>query len=890
MASIDKYKFKFSIIIAIYNIEEYLEEAIESIINQENIIFEKDVQLILVNDGSVDESGSICEKYRDMYPKNIFYKVKENGGVSSARNLGLQLATGKYVNFLDGDDKFENNVLASVSIFFEKYEEFIDVVAIGMKFFEGANHNHSLNYKFKKTKIVNILEEYDYIQLSSSSAFIKNSALKGKCFNEQLHYLEDAYLMTQIILEKKVYGVISDTTYFCRKRKSNTSATQNLTTSKEWYLPTLLKFHLSILEYGKLQLGYVPKYIQYLVMYDLQWRIKESTIKPGILTISEKKQYIEYISKIIKQIDDIIIKQQKALWAEHRLYCFKLKYGFENNLEKIITNDSIKVQYRDELLYSAATSMITIEFMNINNDSLKIEGFIPDMLLFDMNDINIKIKTDEEEYPGKWDERGVQKSFSLNTVIMKKQYFIIDIPLTKILDKSFEISLEIEGVEIKNKYRFGKYLRLFKDIDGSYFEDAGFTIKYQNGKFLIKKTKPITALVNEISFIYKLSKVTKKQALARIGSYIIKKLNRKSIWVFMDRIDRADDNAEALFKYVQDKHKVKSYFILGRQAEDYTRLSKIGKVIPYKSIKQKLVLLLADYVISSHVEHYLREPFQGKGKYLKNLCDFKFIFLQHGITKDNMSNLFNRHNKNIDLFITSGIQEYNSIFKYDYFYNENQVKLTGFPRHDFLVNNPKRQIAIMPTWRKNLASKLDTETGKRLYNENFKITEYFKLYNQIINESQIIDLCKKYNYKVIFLPHPNMMQQLEDFDKSDYVDIVEENINYNKVLCESDCLITDYSSLSFEFGYMKKPVIYFQFDYDEVFNEGSHSYEKGYYDYETMGFGPVAYKYENLLEDIKNMIINECNLDSCYVERVNKFFAYIDKNNCKRVFEEINKL
>ena len=84
-----KYKFKVSIVMAVYNVEKYLEEALESVICQD-IGFEKNVQIILVDDGTPDRSGEICDAYQKKYPNNIKVIHKTNGGVSSARNEGLK--------------------------------------------------------------------------------------------------------------------------------------------------------------------------------------------------------------------------------------------------------------------------------------------------------------------------------------------------------------------------------------------------------------------------------------------------------------------------------------------------------------------------------------------------------------------------------------------------------------------------------------------------------------------------------------------------------------------------------------------------------------------------------------------------------------------------------
>ena len=109
--------FVFSIIIAVYNTGKYLEDSIGSLVNQ-SISFEK-IQIILVNDGSTDNSEELCLKYKNIYPKNIIYIRIEHGGVSKARNEGLKYTKGQFINFLDADDKWDSKALRYVSLFFE---------------------------------------------------------------------------------------------------------------------------------------------------------------------------------------------------------------------------------------------------------------------------------------------------------------------------------------------------------------------------------------------------------------------------------------------------------------------------------------------------------------------------------------------------------------------------------------------------------------------------------------------------------------------------------------------------------------------------------------------------------------------------------------------------
>ena len=111
------YKFKISVVIPVYNCEKFLENCLDSLHAQ--TMSSDEYQIIFVNDGSTDSSGEICESFTR--EKNVVYFEKENGGVSSARNKGIELAQGKYILFLDSDDTLSPNTFVSVYNFFEEH-------------------------------------------------------------------------------------------------------------------------------------------------------------------------------------------------------------------------------------------------------------------------------------------------------------------------------------------------------------------------------------------------------------------------------------------------------------------------------------------------------------------------------------------------------------------------------------------------------------------------------------------------------------------------------------------------------------------------------------------------------------------------------------------------
>ena len=101
---------KVSIIVPIYNVEKQLAKCLDSLLNQTL----KDIQIILVNDGSEDSSAEIAKKYVVKDPDRVLYFEKENGGLSDARNYGMKYATGEYVVFVDSDDWLKEEMIETL--------------------------------------------------------------------------------------------------------------------------------------------------------------------------------------------------------------------------------------------------------------------------------------------------------------------------------------------------------------------------------------------------------------------------------------------------------------------------------------------------------------------------------------------------------------------------------------------------------------------------------------------------------------------------------------------------------------------------------------------------------------------------------------------------------
>ena len=326
--------YLFSVIIPIYNTARYLDESIGSILNQ-TIGFEN-IQLILVNDGSIDNTEGICLKYQKLYSQNIIYIKIEHGGVSKARNVGMTFAKGKYINFVDSDDKWDYKAFSLISKFFDNHKT-IDYVAARIKFFGVKNYYETLDYKFYKTRIVNLTKEYNCIQVSISSSVFKKQYIEGKLFDENVYISEDSKFINSILIVKPIIALVKEAIFYYRRREDYSSAIQNKKYSLEYYFGTPSYVFNHYIKMSKKLYHKIIPFIQYLLGYEILFRFEEPAYK--YMNSSNYNKYIVLIEQYLQQIEDKYILEQKGLSNKYILFMLSKKYKkdlryeirFENN-------------------------------------------------------------------------------------------------------------------------------------------------------------------------------------------------------------------------------------------------------------------------------------------------------------------------------------------------------------------------------------------------------------------------------------------------------------------------------------------------------------------------------------------------------------------------------
>lgn len=359
--------------------------------------------------------------------------------------------------------------------------------------------------------------------------------------------------------------------------------------------------------------------------------------------------------------------------------------------------------------------------------------------------------------------------------------------------------------------------------------------------------------------------------------------NNKPIWIICDRGPQAGDNGYKFFLFMKKEHpEVDSYFLVSKTAPEWKELDQYSDSrLEFNSLKHLIYLWRAKYLVSTHIQGYF--PFRGLGLWIKKIYPFynkkKHVFLQHGVSY-NYNKFLEYSNTQIDLFLCAIPMEVDFIID-RYGYPKDKVVLTGFSRFDSLVDESKdrRQILLVPTWREYIYKA-----------KGFEETDYFKAYSSLITSKRLADILEKNDMTLIFYPHHEMqcyLSSFENLDISPRVHVANENeCPLAAHLRQSNVMITDYSSVIFDFAYMNKPILLYQFDRD-MFLKG-HCMQ-GWLDYDH-SVGPVCNSENVLLDTLEKLIERNLLPDDEYLEYAEKAFLNHDRGNSERIYQAIINL
>ncbi len=349
--------------------------------------------------------------------------------------------------------------------------------------------------------------------------------------------------------------------------------------------------------------------------------------------------------------------------------------------------------------------------------------------------------------------------------------------------------------------------------------------------------------------------------------------NKNNIWVIGEnRGECLKENGYWFYKYCRKNHPdLPVYFIVKKISPYYREEFQFdNNTVKYGSLKHASVFFRSSFCLYTHTyrDVMYRRLFEIFGK-KKTL-----IFLHHGVLGFKKFNKFYHRHRNIMELFTVGSNLEKKILIEQEKVNKYKIKVLGYPRYDHLFNshhNPTRQIVFIPTHRNYLKGK-------------FTNSLFFHRVSSLVNNPILSDILteNKISLKVCF--HKEMQS---------YIDLITPPVNSitfikhgeetpQSLISESHLMITDYSSVCWDFFYLGKPVIFYRFDIEDYTKD-----RDSYIDLYDEIIGDIAFEEENLLELIRDQIENNFKIKNRYSVYRNKISPNIDRNNCMRIYNEV---
>lgn len=582
----------------------------------------------------------------------------------------------------------------------------------------------------------------------------------------------------------------------------------------------------------------------------------------------------------------VIIDIDDTLYAEYFIRCGRFEHTETDGLQYYHKNEDrilnyITVKGNLSLVYNMepeSPTKLQIDKVKKRPKKLIIEGklftrnskILMGQFLLKGRDTGINHFIDDVKITPLTEQ--IEQNYGLNRylfeVVINFKYLNDSKPLEEdIYDAFFALNLH-DMTEIKN-VRAGRpttRTKLFlRDINVSHQEESNIIHPY----LTFKKHNLSLEVYKYKTDVYRyLKRVMRWSSLLRLF------FKKQDNWIVGERVYKAQDTGKAFFEYMRRYHTKKNiFYVIEADSPERNNVKDLGNVLEYKSKEHIWRTITATKIISSHHPDYLYPIRTNK---FKNKVKADKVFLQHGVmgTKNMVANYGkNAPGFNTDFFIVSSDFEKKMIVQ-DFGYKPNSVFVTGLSRFDSLFKKdvePKRQLLIIPTWRDWIVT-----------DEVFLESEYYQRYIQIINSEKLKNLATQYNFELLFCLHPNM-QKFSDHFENDHVKVVRQGeVDVQFLIKQSAMMLTDYSSVGFDFSFLDKPVLYYQFDRNRFIGK-----RPSHLDLDNELPGEIAFDYDVLMNKIEKYAKNDFRMEEDYHKKASKFIQYRDLNASQRIYESV---
>ena len=861
-----KFEYKVSVIVPVYNVSEYLEKCLDSLLAQ---TMDKDqMEILLINDGSTDNSFEICRDYAAI---DSVFKLfsKENEGLSATRNFGIERAKGKYLMYLDSDDTFSAETVRAVTDFFDKHYDEVDLVTyLDQPYKFGKKMPVHYRYGYLKKSGVYDLNELPYISQTRVNICVKNMDENFLFDTTPGFRLEDQEYCSKVLKAKQKIG-------FCDKGEYQYNrSNEGSIVSNYFYAYYIFESSMDYFERLFAQFeGEVPRYYQSMFMNDLQWKHNENKLYPYHYNKEDFDRAMGRIKALLAKVEPDIIYNHPQLDNFNKQYWLNMK---PNVFPVVLAEEKEASIYVDGVrIYHWNLMELIVHKLRVNGDDFRFMGFIKsplwaytdeptDIYAIENEDTDhpVKVKTYESVF-------GYYRSLTKTCNFYGFSYHC-DINRVR----SLRFAVNLDGIFYDTSLRCMPVAVFDKSIT-SYIRGNARLIKDGN-TLRIEKVTPQQADIYEEAQNLPFKNNSSVSGI-RKKSLAYRKEHR--VWLYYDLHTVEKDNG--YYQFINDfKHDdgVERYYIYDRDLSETEHLfteEQKERLVPFGSRQHKLLYLSAEKILTAFYGFSTISPFGTETEEAKYLDIFKaeIYYLQHGVLHANLRYKNHAERCRADKYVVSTPFEKKTLMEH-YAYEEDDIVCTGMARYDYMDRSrkPLNRIIFAPSWREYLTVVLSGSNWE-LQKNKVANSDYYIKFMEFLTGEKLARLLEENDLYLDLKLHPIIRDSKDLFETDNpRISLAPDSVD----LEDYKVFITDISSYVYDFVYLKRPVIYFMPDMDQ-FNSGMNHYRELELPFEE-GFGNLALEADEAADELEKIILNNFEPEEKFRDRMENFFYESDSH------------
>ena len=862
-----EFKYKVSMIVPVYNVEEYLEKCLDSLLAQ--TIDKEQMEILLINDGSTDDSFEICKRYAEQ--NNVFKLfTKENEGLSATRNFGILRAQGKYLMYIDSDDTIAPETVKEVTDFFDRHYDEVDLVTYldqPYKFDQKMQVHY--RYRYLKKSGVYSLEEYPYISQTRVNICVKNMENNFLFDTTPGFRLEDQEYCSKVLKDKLKIG-FCDKGEYQYNRSNDGSIVSNSFFAYYIFESSMDYFERLFAQFE----GTVPKYYQAMYLNDLQWKHNENKLYPYHYSQEEFEKAMGRIKALLARVDEDVIYNHPQLDNFNKHYWIKMK----PNARAVVMGDEtgVSIYVRGKRIYHRINFELIMHKVRIHHGELRFLAFVKSPIytyLPDEAHVLVEENGDSDHRRRLETFESIHSYYKSETKTCNFYAFSYHCNVKDV--HSFKFFIEFDGIEYRTVY-WCMPVAVFNSRISSYVRE-NIRLHLEGNEIQLEELSQ-----EEIEdFEEEQTRLFAKDAVAYdLREESLRYRKDHKIWLYYDLYTVEKDNGYYQFQNdIRHQDGIERYYIYDRDLSEIEHLFPEEQrrfLVRFGSLMHKMLYLSAEKVLTAFYGFSTISPFQTEteeAKYL-DIIKFETIYLQHGVLHANLRLKNHVERCRADKIVISSYFEKENYCE-NYGYEPNDLICTGMARYDHIDRNrkPKNRVLFAPSWRQYLTI---VQSGAKweLLENKIMDSDYYKKFVTFLSDPELYRLLEEHDLHLDFKLHPIIKDAKNLFAvENDRIHMAPDTVAVE----DYQLFITDFSSFVFDFVYLKRPVLYFVPDMDQ-FKSGMNHYRELDLPFEK-AFGHLTLEAKDAIQEVRRIISRRFEPEMIYKERMEHFF--FDLKECE---------